>query len=275
MAADTNNTVVVADDDADVRSLLGEYLTGCGFTVLEAENGLETLLHVKSVHPAAVVLDVHMPRLGGVDALRHIRAFDPSIVIAVVTGDEDPALHQRIVELGAAAVLMKPVQLPALAAALTLAAGGRAAAPVVAAAAAVVAAPAPGPAAARSARPVVLIVDDDASVRDMLEDFLASRGYEVRTASDGATGLRRITEAAPDVVLLDVELPGLNGLIALPSVRAVAPDTVVVMISGSTEPGLAAHARAFGAFDYMSKPVDLSRLAATLENAVAVRRVQG
>src|SRR5256885_3454506 len=108
-----------------------------------------------------------MPRLGGVDALRHIRAFDPSIVIAVVTGDEDPALHQRIVELGAAAVLMKPVQLPALAAALTLAAGGRGTVPA--------AAPAPAPAGARHERPVVLIVDDDASVREMLEDFLTSR----------------------------------------------------------------------------------------------------
>lgn len=267
MAADTRNTVVVADDDPGVRALLGEYLTGCGFTVLEAENGLETLLHVKRVHPAAVVLDVHMPRLGGVDALRHIRAFDPSIVIAVVTGDEDAALHRRIVELGAAAVFMKPVQLPALAAALTLVAGGRSAVPVAAA-------PAPAPASTRADRPVVLVVDDDENVRDMLEDFLTSRGYEVRTASDGATGLRRITEAAPDVVLLDVELPGLNGLIALPSVRAVAPDTPVVMITGSTEPGLAKHALAFGAFDYMSKPVDLARLAVTLENAVAVRRVQ-
>src|SRR4051812_3718382 len=151
MAADTRNTVVVADDDPDVRSLLGEYLTGCGFMVLEAENGLETLLHVKRVQPAAVVLDVHMPRLGGVDALRHIRAFDPSIVIAVMTGDEDPALHQRIVELGAAAVFMKPVQLPALAAALTLVAGGRASGPVAAAPP-----PAPARASTASERPVVL-----------------------------------------------------------------------------------------------------------------------
>jgi DNA-binding NtrC family response regulator len=123
-------------------------------------------------------------------------------------------------------------------------------------------------------RPAVLIVDDDDTVRDLLLDFLGARGYEAHAVGDAASALRRITESAPDVVLLDVQLPGLNGLVALPSIRALAPDTAVVMISGSTEPKIAEHALAFGAFDYVAKPIDFARLGATLDSAVALRRVQ-
>jgi len=270
--AGESRSVVVADDDPEVRRLLHEYLEGCGFAVLEAQNGLEALLHVKRARPAAVVLDVHMPRLGGVDALRRIRSFDPSIVIAVVTGDEDIELHRRIVEHGAAAVFMKPVALPALAAALTLVAAGGTVAPVQAPPPPETRAPAPVAFAAERAS--VLIVDDEDSVRQLLLDFLQPLGYDVQTAPDAVTGLRRLGQATVDLVLLDLEMPGLSGIAALPSVRALAPEAAIVIISGSADTSLAALARAHGAFDYVTKPIDFVRLQQTLETALAVRRVQ-
>jgi DNA-binding response OmpR family regulator len=79
--------VVLADDDDELRQTLAEYLATCGFRVLQATNGLEALLHVKRERPAAVILDIHMPRLGGLDAVARIRAFDPSMIIAIITGD--------------------------------------------------------------------------------------------------------------------------------------------------------------------------------------------
>jgi two-component system, chemotaxis family, CheB/CheR fusion protein len=264
--------IVVADDDSEVRRLLREYLEGCGFGVLEAQNGLEALLHVKREHPAAVVLDVHMPRLGGVDALRRIRSFDPSIVIAVVTGDEDPELHRRIVAEGAAAVFMKPVALPALAATLTLVARGTSPAPGATRPPLETPPAAPRPAAA--ARASVLVVDDEDIVRDLLLDFLQPLGYQVQVAADAVTALRRLGQAAVDLVLLDVEMPGLNGLAALPSIRALAPEAAIVIVSGVTDATLASLAMAHGAFDYLTKPIDFPRLAKTLETALAVRRVQ-
>jgi len=151
MADDTRNTVVVADDDADVRSLLGEYLTGCGFTVLEAENGLEDPAARQERPSRAVVLDVpHAApgRRGRAPAHPRVRSVDRH---RRGDGDEDPArtsassssARRRAHEAGSASGAGRCV---------TLAAGGRAAAPVVAAAAAVVAAPAPGrpPHAARA-----------------------------------------------------------------------------------------------------------------------------
>ena len=260
-------SVVVADDDPEIRQMIGEYLSGSGFHVFEAENGLDTLLQVKRTRPAGVVLDIHMPRLGGVEALKRIRTLDPSIVVAVVTGDADVELHRRVVELGAAAVFLKPAPLHALGAVLALGAGPRGSEarerPPIA-----------PPTEAPVDRVSVLVIDDDEGVRELLSEYLTGSGYDVRSAADTATGLRHVMSSAPDIILLDIELPGLNGVKALPAFQALAPGTSIVMVSGTADADLAAQALAHGAFDYVTKPIDFSYLAAALETAVAMRRVQ-
>src|SRR2546428_2891114 len=102
-------TILVVDDDRDVRETIVELLRGEGFDVVEAANGLEALLQVKRSRPAGVVLDLLMPRLGGLDALKRIRTFDPAIRIVVITGSPDPELVRQAKALGAVAVLTKPI----------------------------------------------------------------------------------------------------------------------------------------------------------------------
>src|SRR5205807_7252958 len=85
--------VLIADDDADVREVLVESFQDAGFEVLQASNGLEALLCVKRDRPDAVVLDLMMPRLGGVEALKRIHAFNPGIRALVVTGAKIGRAH--------------------------------------------------------------------------------------------------------------------------------------------------------------------------------------
>src|ERR1700752_3583864 len=101
--------VLIADDDTDVREVLVESFRDAGFDVLEASNGLEGLLSVKRDKPDAVVLDLMMPRLGGVEALKRIHAFNPGIRALVVTGAIDRELHRQATLAGAAGVFAKPV----------------------------------------------------------------------------------------------------------------------------------------------------------------------
>ena len=101
--------VLVVHDDRDMRAAVGELLRSEGFDVVEAADGLEALLQVKRSRPAGVVLDLVMPRLGGLDAIKRIRAFDRAIKIVVITGAPDRELHQQARALGAAAVLTKPL----------------------------------------------------------------------------------------------------------------------------------------------------------------------
>jgi DNA-binding NtrC family response regulator len=116
----------------------------------------------------------------------------------------------------------------------------------------------------------VLVVDDDADLRALLEEFLVGRGHRVRSESDATSALRAIVSRAPAVVLLDIEMPGLRGVDALPAIRALAPATAVIMISGVDDADLAKQALARGAFDYIVKPPDLNYLAQSLQAAITI-----
>jgi len=269
--AGAGRTVVIADDDQDLRETIAEYLVAQGITVLEAKNGLEVLLHVKRARPSAVVLDLSMPRLGGLEALRRIRSFDPAIRVVVVTGEAE-ALHQQAHALGAAAVLAKPMALPRLLASLRD--GDQP--PTAQPAADAQAPPSEPPRTPQpdGSRGRILVVDDDEGIREMLEEFLTSQRFRVRTASDGPGAIRAIVEAAPDLVLLDIDMPGLSGTEALPTIRSLAPRTAVIMVSGTGDVETAKRALAFGAFDYVTKPVDFTYLLQSLENAFALHALE-
>lgn len=257
--------VLIVDDDRDVRDVLVETFRLAGFEALAASNGLEALLYVKRERPDAVVLDLMMPRLGGVEALKRIRSYDPDIRVLVVTGNIDPELQRQATAAGAAGVFTKPVPAATLVSALT-------GPPVPPPSPAPAAAPRVADAEAPTGR--VLVVDDNAEVRQMLEDALTALGYRPRTAADGAAAVRAVIDEPPDVVLLDVYMPGLSGVGALPTIVALAPNAKVIMISGAANEDVLKRSLAFGAHDYVTKPFEISSLSRALETALAMRRLE-
>src|SRR3989441_6430084 len=261
-------TVLVVDDDRDVRETLVELLRGEGFDVVEAANGLEALLQVKRSRPAGVVLDLLMPRLGGLDALKRIRTFDPAIRIVVITGSPDPELVRQAKALGAVAVLTKPISPPDLLGPLRAAA-----APAPAASALPTRTPSARSAAAgATATAEILVVAGEPELRARLEGLLTAAGHRVRLTGDAASGVRAVVERAPHIVLLDVEMAGLSGVGVLPTIVALAPDVKVVMVHERTNAELAKRSLAFGAFDCVTKPVDPPHLLQAIEAALALRR---
>jgi two-component system CheB/CheR fusion protein len=256
--------VLVVDDDDDVREVFVEYLEAHGCDVLEASNGLEALLHVKRHRPVAIVLDLNMPRLGGIEALKRIHAFDARIRVVVVSANVDDDVRERAEGL-AAAVLDKPLDPARLLAALA----GDVTAP-----SRLDASPPPAAEVEIDARPApqrtLLVADDEAGVREVLEEFFVGKGYQVRTAVDGPAAVRELTQRSPDVVLLDIDMPGLSGVDVLPTLKALAPGAAVIMVSGTSDVEVAKRALAAGAFDYVTKPVDLERLLQSVETAVAM-----
>ena len=264
-------SVLIVDDEEELRSVLTEFLQGQGLDVIQAANGLEALLQVKRARPGTVILDITMPRLGGLDALKRIRAFDPSITAIILTGIVDDALRRQALALGARSVFAKPVAL----ADLWRAVGGADTAPLAPTEhqeSSPWSPPSAGPVTGPIAR--ILVIDDDAGLREALGEFLSTRGYATRLAVDGVGGMAAVMEDAPDVVLLDIEMPGLNGVAALNAIRAMAPDLKVIMVSGTTDTDLSKRALAAGAFDYVTKPIDFAYLTQSLETAVMMNRVE-
>ena len=110
------------------------------------------------------------------------------------------------------------------------------------------------------AKSKVLVVDDEVEVRKLFRDFLAHRGYRVFVAEEGAEALRIVREEAPELVLLDIRMPEMDGLEALARIKAMRPETTVVMISGCATLEIAEESLQKGAYDYIAKPVDLGHL---------------
>jgi CheY-like chemotaxis protein len=253
--------VLIVDDEAEFRAALGDRLRREGFDALEAANGLEALAQITRVRPGTIVLDLTMPRLGGIEALKWIRALDSTIRVIIVTGTDDTELHRQALSLGAVAVFMKPLRGADLVAAL-------ATAPPPAAP--------PPPAASVSAPPTskILVVDGEPEVRATLEELLKGQGYETRSAGDGPSGVRAMLDWWPDVVLLDIGMPDLWGISTVPVIAALAPSTKVILVTRTTGEEISRQALAHGAFDYVTTPVDFTRLAQAIEAALAMKRME-
>ncbi|MEP6991914.1 MAG: sigma-54 dependent transcriptional regulator [bacterium] len=123
--------------------------------------------------------------------------------------------------------------------------------------------------------PSILIVDDEPNIRRMVGALLASEGYEVRDAAEGAGGLARAAESEPDVVLLDLMIPGeLDGLATLARLRETSPDVPVIMMSGKAGLSDAVKATKLGAFNFLEKPLTPEGVLLALASALELRRVR-
>jgi DNA-binding NtrC family response regulator len=112
----------------------------------------------------------------------------------------------------------------------------------------------------RTAKLRILIVDDEKVQREILEGFLVKQGYEATAAEDGQNALERFTSGAFDLVLTDYRMPGLDGIQLLREVRRLQPEAIVVIMTAYGTVGTAVSAMKEGAYDYLTKPIDLDEL---------------
>ena len=123
-------------------------------------------------------------------------------------------------------------------------------------------------------RPAVLIVDDEAGVRSALSGVLRDEGYAVEAVDSGEACLDRVMRAAFDVIVLDIWLPGMDGLVTLERLRQRRVDAPVVMISGHGNIESAVRAIKLGAYDFVEKPLSLEKTVLVVGNAVRQRRLE-
>jgi len=179
------NTVLVVDDDPSARDLLKRFLNKEGFHVECATNGPEALALVKTVRPTVITLDVMMPGMDGWSVLSKLKE-DPAtadIPVVVLTIVDDKHFGHA---LGATEYLTKPVDRDRLAAIIHKL-------------------------RPPSAPGQVLVVDDDADLREMLVRTLAREGWTAATAVDGREGLEKVAARKPDLILLDLMMPRMDG----------------------------------------------------------------
>jgi len=123
-------------------------------------------------------------------------------------------------------------------------------------------------------KPTILIVDDEPGVRSSLSGVLRDEGYSVEAVPSGEACLERLTRGAVDLIVLDVWLPGMDGLATLARLRERQVDAQVVLISGHGSIESAVRAIKMGAFDFVEKPLSLEKTVLVVRNALRQRRLE-
>jgi signal transduction histidine kinase/CheY-like chemotaxis protein len=179
--------VLVVEDDPHAYDLLASAISSAGFLPLRAHHGDEALRLAKEARPVAVTLDLVLPGVDGWEVLKRLKTDDdtralPVVIISMVEN------RDLGIALGADDYFVKPVDRERLLARLREIARGE------------------------SEPKCLLIIDDDPAVHALLDEDLAGLGFEIVRAYDGAAGLQRAEERLPDVVILDLMMPGMSGL---------------------------------------------------------------
>jgi signal transduction histidine kinase/DNA-binding response OmpR family regulator len=234
MGKSNGNRVLVVDDDATARELMRRLLAKQGFDVVTASDGREGLELARKVEPSVITLDIIMPRLDGWDVLKELKA-DPALanipVVVVTMLDET----DRGYRLGAADYLTKPIDRDRLKQLLEKF-------------------------RARAKEQRVLLIEDDEATRSLMGSILRENGWQVTEAGNGRIGLDLYDEAAPDLILLDLMMPEMDGFEFLEALRnrpdTVAAPVVVVTAADLTEDD---HRRLNGGVEYVLRKSDLSR----------------
>jgi two-component system cell cycle response regulator len=247
---------IVVDDSPLTRRVHADLLRRAGFEVHTARDGADALGLLRATPADLVVSDVDMAPMDGLALLHAIRADAATAELPFVFVSARPADAVRAAcgEAHVEAVLAKGAveQRLCATARAALTAGRR------------------GPAAR------VLVADDSGLVRTMMRDHLIAAGYEVIEAQDGEEALARARVAAPDVILLDRDMPRRDGLAVLDALQAdEATEAIpVVFVTGRATARELAEGLGRGAHDYVRKPVEEAELVARVRSALRTRRLR-
>lgn len=260
--------VLIVDDDASMRGVLSSLLTNRGYEVVaELADGSRIMDEIAAKSPDIVCLDYQMPGRDGLDILHEINEKTPWIDVLFMTASDDLSVEQRAADAGAAGFVRKPFGQAQIvkeidqvwearqkATAANEKAGSKDDFSVTPAA------PLDQAKQASANRPFnprsVVIVDDNGAIRFLLKGLLAGLDMNVvQLVGNGEDAVKAAKVHQPGVLCLDVEMPIMSGLEALPLIREVSPRTSVVMVTGSATREFVTKAAALGAKGYIVKPI--------------------
>ena len=120
----------------------------------------------------------------------------------------------------------------------------------------------------------ILVVDDEKSMREILDIFLKSEGYDVSTAENGAKAIENARKEIIDLIITDMKMPGLSGLELLKEIKEISPDTAVVIITAFGTMASAVEAMKLGAYDYIQKPFQMDDIRLVVRNAIEKQKLR-
>ncbi|MDA3970925.1 MAG: response regulator [Desulfobulbaceae bacterium] len=239
--------ILVVDDDRRIVKTTCDILKIKGHEASAAYSGEEGVEMVRSDRPDCVLMDIKMPGINGVEAMKQMQEIAPSLPIVLVSAYATDEIMAEAKRAGAYAVLSKPLNFPMILAFLSL----------------------------LRKEESILVVDDDPIFCKTLKDILTLRGFRVETESDPLKVLPHLEKDYKLAVVLDLKLGAVNGTEVLKEVRARYPTEPVVLVTGyrqemgdSIEKGLR-----IGAYTCLYKPLEMDDLFQVLED-IRIKKLQ-
>jgi DNA-binding NtrC family response regulator len=299
--------VLLVDDEEDYVRTMAERLEMRDVPSRVATSGAEALKMVQAEAPDVMVLDLRMPGIDGMQVLERVKDEHPQVQVIILTGHGSDKEEQEARALGAFEYLQKPADTGQLLDTITAAwkRGLKVAAELVrdskrkfdrtmeaaawaeagvadmavealeeparAAEVPEAASPAPPARASRSGALKVLLVDDEEDYVRTMAERMGMRDLGSEVALTGERALEMIEDDVPDVMVLDVRMPGMGGLEVLARVKERHPEVEVIVLTGFGSDEDEHEARRLGAYEYLRKPVDISELVTIIRRAGRAR----
>jgi len=229
--------ILIVEDEFSIRESLQSWLMDLGYQVEVAREGEEALKRIAEKDFDVLILDLRLPGKDGLQVLKEARGRKPQLPGIIITAYPSVQKAVEAMKGGAVDFLPKPVDLSYLGKLVQ-----------------------EQTEAPRMPRMSILVVDDEASMRESLRDWLKDLGYPVEIAADGETALKLISEKDYGLLILDLKLPGKNGIEVLKEARRRRSHLRGIIITAFPSVGTAVEAMREGAIDYLPKPFTLSEL---------------
>jgi len=260
-------TILVVNEKQLLCDLLGAEFRRNGHEVYTAGTGKEGIGLFRQQRPSVTFLDLELPDMNGIEVLKNIRMIDSAAAVIILTGAASDYMDEQVRELGVTDFLGTGVPFETLVKKIRQALPPRS-----------TLGSSPPPRSANAARKLskaegprtVLVVDDEAPVRDVLMQFLPTQGFRVLTAQDGQTALAMAESERPHCIVLDIHMPGMNGVEVLRKLRAANYEGVVMMLTGSQDVKLLKEALDLGSIDIVGKPFALEHLSLAIQASMAL-----
>ncbi len=295
-------TILVVDDERVFCDLLKTVLGSNGHEVFTAYNGREALNLFSQHRPQVTLLDLRMPEMNGIEVLRQIRIIDASAAVMILTAWGSDALEKQARQLGVTDFLSKTLALDAIITSME-----RFLPPTAEA----VQPPSPPPVHAKPPSPPVekpkerraqtdqatsppppvekpkaksapskvpgtnriFLIESNTYVSKYLRQFLAQRGIHVEEVNDGPTALELVSKEMPRLIVLNMDLQGMEGLEVMRELRAKKYTGGIIMLCSSEDETLLNLAIDMGSVDILGKPVDPERLAVAIQVGLLLGKV--
>jgi two-component system response regulator HydG len=231
--------ILVVDDDRRIVKTTCDILKIKGHEAIAAFTGEEGVERVRDEVPDCVLMDIKMPGISGVEALRQMKRIAPALPVVLVSAYAANEVMDEAMQAGAYAVLSKPLDIPMVLSFLSL----------------------------LRKEESILVVDDDPKFCRTLKDILTLRGYQVETESEPQHVLAHLEQDYRLAVVLDLKLGAVNGVDVLKDIRAKYPAKPVVLVTGYRQEmgGSIEMARQIGAYTCLYKPFETDELLRVIE----------